>query len=126
VEGVPEAAYARLAARYGHAAHDVLQIASERGELAQPVVDAGPVDLLAEVVFAARREQARGVGDALLRRTRLGLLAAREVADPAGAAARRVAQAMASDLGWDERRIDAEARAFLDEAAAEGIVAGAS
>jgi glycerol-3-phosphate dehydrogenase len=126
VEGVPERAYAQLAGRYGHAAHDVLKIASERGELAQPVVDSGPADLLAEVVFATRREQARGVGDALLRRTRLGLLAAREVADPSGTAARRVAQAMAADLGWDERRVEAEASAFLDEAAAEGIVAGAS
>jgi glycerol-3-phosphate dehydrogenase len=125
VEGVPEHAYAQLAGRYGHAAHDVLQIASERGELAQPVVGSGPADLLAEVVFAARREQARGVGDALLRRTRLGLLAAREVADPSGTAARRVAQAMAADRGWDERRIEAEARAFLEEAGAEGIVAAA-
>jgi glycerol-3-phosphate dehydrogenase len=126
VEGVPEHAYAQLAGRYGHAAHDVLQIASERGELAQPVVGSGPADLLAEVVFAARREQARGVGDALLRRTRLGLLAAREVADPSGTAARRVAQAMAADLGWDERRVEAETGAFLEEAAAEGIVIGAS
>ena len=89
-------------------------------------MSSGPVDLLAEVVFAARREQARGVGDALLRRTRLGLLAAREVADPSGTAARRVAHAMAADLGWDERRVEAEVGAFLDEAAAEGIVAGAS
>ena len=135
VEGVPEGAYAQLAGRYGYAAHDVLAIAAgapaadgrrSGGELAQPVVSSGPVDLLAEVVFAARREQARGVGDALLRRTRLGLLAAREVADPSGTAARRVAHAMAADLGWDERRVEAEVGAFLDEAAAEGIVAGAS
>ena len=87
----------------------------------------GPVDLLAEVVFAARREQARGVGDALLRRTRLGLLAAREVADPSGTAARRVAQRhgaptwAGTSAAWRPR-----CGAFLDEAAAEGIVAGAS
>ncbi|HWI72302.1 MAG TPA: glycerol-3-phosphate dehydrogenase/oxidase, partial [Baekduia sp.] len=72
VEGVADDAYAPLAARYGHVAHDVLAIAAERGELAQPVVPGAP-DLLAEVVHAARREQARTVGDALLRRTRLGL-----------------------------------------------------
>jgi glycerol-3-phosphate dehydrogenase len=125
VEGVPDEAYVQLAGRYGHAAHDVLAIAAERGELAQPVVEGGPVDLLAEVVFAARREQARSVGDALLRRTRLGLLAAPEVADPSGTTARRVARAMAPEVGWDERRVEAEARAFLDEAAAEGIVAAA-
>jgi glycerol-3-phosphate dehydrogenase len=124
VEGVPERAYAHLAGRYGYAARDVLAIAAERGELAQPVAD-GPADLLAEVVFAARREQVRSVGDALLRRTRVGLLAAREVADPSGTAARRVARALAPELGWDERRIEAEARAFLDEAAAEGIAVAA-
>ena len=42
VEGVADDAYAPLAARYGHAAHDVLAIAAERGELAQPVVDGQP------------------------------------------------------------------------------------
>ena len=76
VEGVPEASYAALAGRYGHAARSVLAIAAERGELAQPIVPDLP-DLLAEAVYAARAEQARTVGDALLRRTRLGLLAAR-------------------------------------------------
>jgi glycerol-3-phosphate dehydrogenase len=123
VEGVPESAYEQLAGRYGHAAHDVLRIAAERGELAQPVVADGPVDLLAEVVHAARREQARSVGDVLLRRTRLGLTAARLVADADGLTARRVAQAMAPDMGWDESRVAQEAEAFLAEAAAEGIVA---
>ena len=60
--------------------------------------------------FAARREQARAVGDALLRRTRLGLLAARAVTDRDGTVARRVAKAMAPELGWDERREAAEAQ----------------
>ena len=93
VEGVPDAAYEQLAGRYGHLAHDVLAVAAERGELAQPVVEGTgrPTDLLAEVVYAARHEQARTVGDALLRRTRLGLTAARDVAAPDGLAARRVA-----------------------------------
>ena len=51
------------------------RVAAERGELAQPIVADGPPDLLAEAVHAARHEQARSVGDVLLRRTRLGLLA---------------------------------------------------
>jgi glycerol-3-phosphate dehydrogenase len=120
VEGVPTEAYARLAGRYGHAAHDVLAVARESGELAQPIVPGGPADLLAEAVYAARHEQAASVGDALLRRTRTALLAARGAADPGGATARRVATAMAAELGWDD--VDARASAFLDEAAAEGIV----
>jgi glycerol-3-phosphate dehydrogenase len=122
VEGVPEAAYERLAGRYGYAAHDVLKIAAERGELAQPIVEGGPPDLLAEAVFAARREQARAVGDVLLRRTRLGLQAARLLTADQGAAARRTARAMAPDMGWDDARAEAEADAFLHEADAEGIV----
>jgi glycerol-3-phosphate dehydrogenase len=123
VEGVREEAYAPLAARYGHAAHDVLAVAAERGELAQPVVEGQP-DLLAEVVHAARREQARTVGDVLLRRTRLGLVAARDVAAPDGEVARRVAAAMAPERGWDGAAQEAAAAAFADEARAEGIVPG--
>jgi glycerol-3-phosphate dehydrogenase len=122
VEGVPEEAYERLAGRYGHAAHEVLAVAAESSELAQPIVPGGPADLLAEAVHAARREQALTVGDAVLRRTRVGLLAARGVADPAGVAARRVAAAMGDELGWDDGQAQAQARAFLEEAAAEGIV----
>jgi glycerol-3-phosphate dehydrogenase len=122
VEGVPEEAYERLARRYGHAAHEVLAVAAERGELAQPIVAGGPPDLLAEAAYAARREQAISVGDALLRRTRIALQAAGAVADPEGATARRVAAAMAPALGWDESEAETQARAFLDEAGAEGIV----
>jgi glycerol-3-phosphate dehydrogenase len=124
VEGVPEAAYERLAGRYGHAAHEVLAVAGESVELAQPIVPGGPADLLAEAVHAARREQAVTVGDALLRRTRVALQAARHVADPAGATAQRVAAAMSGALGWDEQGAQSGARAFLDEARAEGIVTG--
>ena len=123
VEGVRDDAYAMLAGRYGQLANDVLAIAGERGELAQPIVPDGPPDLLAEVAYAARAEQARSVGDALLRRTRLGLLAAGQLSRD-GDAARRVALAMAPELGWDERRVDAETESWLDEASAEGIDAG--
>jgi glycerol-3-phosphate dehydrogenase len=123
VEGVREDAYAMLASRYGHSAHAVLAVAAERGELAQPIVADGPPDLLAEAVYAARNEQARSVGDVLLRRTRLGLLAAGKVTRDPDAAA-RVARAMAPDLGWDEPRVAAEAAAWLDEARQEGIDAG--
>lgn len=124
VEGVPEDSYPALAGRYGHAAHDVLRIAAERGELAQPIVPGLP-DLLAEAPHAARAEQARSVGDVLLRRTRLGLLAAREVSGEASAVPERVADALAVERGWDERRKADEVSAFRREAAAEGIVPAA-
>jgi glycerol-3-phosphate dehydrogenase len=125
VEGVAEDAYTALAGRYGHGALTVLSIAAERGELAQPIV-AGCPDLLAEVALAARHEQARSIGDVLLRRTRLGLLAARELSTGSGGPARRVADVMGRELGWDEGRLEAELEAFEAEAAAEGIAAGMS
>jgi glycerol-3-phosphate dehydrogenase len=125
LEGVAPDAYEALAARYGHAAFQVLEIAAERGELAQPIV-AGCPDLLAEVALAARHEQARSIGDALLRRTRLGLLAARELlADPPAEAVRRVGEVLARELSWDAQRLHAELDAFAVEAAAEGIAFGA-
>ena len=101
LEPVAEIAYQRLAARYGHAAHDVLAVARERGELAQPIVEGLP-DLLAEVAFAARREQALTLADVLLRRTRLGLLAGRELGDQG--TLERVAAALGAELAWDEAR----------------------
>jgi glycerol-3-phosphate dehydrogenase len=128
VEGVPEASYPALASRYGHAAHDVLVLAAERGELAQPIV-AGSPDLLAEVALAARREQARSIGDVLLRRTRLGLLAARELTSPAPAGGaghpdpvRRVGETMARELGWGAERLALELERFAEEARMEGIL----
>jgi glycerol-3-phosphate dehydrogenase len=120
VEGVGEEAYGALASRYGHAAEVVLDVASERAELVQPIVAACP-DVLAEAAFAARYEQARSVGDVLLRRTRLGLLAARDLCAPASDAPLRVAEAMGAELGWDERRAAAEVDRFREEAHAEGI-----
>ncbi len=121
VEGVPEDAYAQLAGRYGYAARDVLMLAADRGELAQPVLP-GHGDLLAEAVHAARREQACTVGDVLLRRTRLGLTGGRALCAPGEQAVERVAAALGEELGWDRARRDAEAAAFRAEAADEGIV----
>ena len=123
VPGVAAEAYEQLAGRYGYAAHEVLRIALERPGLAEPVVP-GRVDLLAEAAYAARREQARTVGDVLLRRTRLGLTAGRDVCGDGAAAAVRVAGAMGAELGWDEARQAREAAAFREEATAEGIVVG--
>jgi glycerol-3-phosphate dehydrogenase len=120
VEGVAEPAYEALAGRYGHAAERVLQTAAERGELAQPIL-AGLPDLLAEAPFAARHEQARTVGDVLLRRTRLGLLAGRQLCESDDDVPQRVAQALGSELGWDQRRVAAELERFQAEARAEGI-----
>jgi glycerol-3-phosphate dehydrogenase len=105
-----------LAARYGHAAHEVLA----RADLLEPILPGHP-DLLAEAAYAARREQARTVGDVLLRRTRLGLLDARRLLADQGAID-RVADVLGQELGWDAGRTRREAAAFRDEAEREGIL----
>ena len=117
VEGVLDDSYVRLAGRYGYAARDVLAVAAERGELAQPVVPGQP-DLLAELAFAARREQARSLADVLLRRTRLGLLDARALE---GEALERAARVLAGELAWDDARVATELERYRETAAREGL-----
>lgn len=119
--GVPEQSYAALAGRYGHAAREVLAIAASTPALRAPILDGLP-DLLAEVAIAGRHEQARSLGDVLLRRTRLGLLAARALDEPL---LRRVAAVLGAELDWDGPRVEAETAGFQREAAAEGIAFGA-
>jgi glycerol-3-phosphate dehydrogenase len=120
VDGVGEQARAALAARYGHAAEQVLAIAAADPDLAQPILTGLP-DLLAEATYAARHEQARKVVDVMLRRTRLGLTAGAELADPRSEAPKRVSQAIGGELGWPAPRVEAEVARFREEAEAEGI-----
>ena len=83
-------------------------------------------DLVAEAVVAARNEQAGSVADVLLRRTRLGLLAARELTAPGAPGPVAVADAMGDTLGWDEARIERELEAWREVAKAEGLAPGAT
>jgi glycerol-3-phosphate dehydrogenase len=117
-DDLPEGYRKLLGFRYGHAGRAVLRLAGERPELAAPIVDGQP-DLLAEAAIAARLEQARTVADVLLRRTRLGLLAAPQLRTAESVLP--VAEAMGSELGWDDARVHKEAEAWVEEAAAEGI-----
>jgi glycerol-3-phosphate dehydrogenase len=117
-EGVGEEAVAQLAFRYGHAARNVLALVREDPKLAAPIV-AGRPDLLAEAVVAARHEQARSVADVLLRRTRLGLLAAPQLRD--AASVRALATALGAELGWSRRRVKQAAEAWPAAAAEAGI-----
>ena len=116
-DALPEGFAKQLAFRYGHASRVVLAIAAERPELARPIVEGHP-DLLAEAVVAARLEQARSVGDVLLRRTRLALVAAPQLRDADSVMG--VAAALGEELGWDEGEVRAAAEAWPAELAAEG------
>jgi glycerol-3-phosphate dehydrogenase len=73
-------------------------------------------------VIAARHEQARSVEDVLLRRTRLGILAAPELRS--ADSVRAVAGAMGSELGWRGRRAKRESEVWVEAARAEGIDPG--
>jgi len=115
---VGEETLSQLAFRYGHAARKVLDLARERPELAAPIVPGRP-DLLAEVVVAARHEQARSLADVLLRRTRLGILASPALRDPE--ARRPIAAALGGELGWTDARVEAEIAAWEGVAAEEGV-----
>jgi glycerol-3-phosphate dehydrogenase len=119
-EGVDEGSLGLLAGRYGYAAHDVLALVAERPELGRRVVPELP-DLLAEAPFAARHEQAASVADVLLRRTRLGILAAPELTAEGSPAARAVAEALGEELGWDAARVDAELDDWRAVARAERV-----
>ena len=99
-------------------------MAAGSAELAERISPGLP-DLVAEAAFAARREQTRSLADALIRRTRLGLLDARNLCADGADGPERAARAMAGELGWDEQRVQAEVDDWLEVARAEGLVPGA-
>jgi glycerol-3-phosphate dehydrogenase len=108
-----------LASRYGLFAESVLKICAEEADLARPIVPGMP-DLLAEVVVAARHEQARTVADVLLRRTRLGLLAGRRLVEDRDTV-NRIAKVMGRELGWGRRDVRRAAESWVETVAAERL-----
>ena len=125
VAGVDERSRAHLVARYGYSAREVLELAAERPELARRIVPELP-DLAAEAAFAVRREQARGLPDVLLRRTRLGLLDARSLCARGAEGPELAARAMGEELGWQDARIRSEVEAWREVARAEGLLPSAA
>jgi glycerol-3-phosphate dehydrogenase len=121
--GVEADTLAHLAARYGHAARDVLRLAAAAPQLTRRISPDLP-DIAAEPAFAVGHEQALSLSDALLRRTRLGLLDARRLAAPGSEGARLAARAMGGELGWDEARVERELSDWVGVAGLEGLVPG--
>jgi glycerol-3-phosphate dehydrogenase len=115
---LPEGAADQLAFRYGHAARAVLDLCEERAGLAAPIVPGCP-DLLAEVVVSARHEQGRSVADVLLRRTRLGLVAAPGLRERS--TIETVARILGEELGWSDSRVAEEVEAWGSVVDAEGL-----
>jgi glycerol-3-phosphate dehydrogenase len=115
---LPEGAADQLAFRYGHAARQVLDLAEADPALAEPILPGHP-DLMAEVVIAARAEQARSVADVLMRRTRLGLIAAVELREEEPVA--RIAELLGAELAWTPERIASEPQAWRRVVEEEGL-----
>jgi len=106
---------ARLVARHGTPAPDVVALGRSAGLLA---VLPGTEHLEAEVAWAARNELALSLDDVLARRMRV----VHELPDRAASIAPRVADIMGAELGWDDDRRRSEVTSFLAEARREFAV----
>jgi glycerol-3-phosphate dehydrogenase len=120
---VPESSLHHLADRYGHFAERILEMCVEQPDLGAPIIEGMP-DLLVEALVATRFEQAQSVADVLLRRTRLGLLAGRRLVEDERPA-KRIAQVMGAELGWNRRQVKREAERWREAVDEEKLVVAA-
>jgi len=98
-----------LAQAYGTTVEEILTLARQNPDLAEPLNDAG--DILAQALYAARHEMAYTLQDIVLRRTGIATLG-----NPGEDILRRVAETVADELGWNDARIRQEVKmtmAFL-------------
>jgi glycerol-3-phosphate dehydrogenase len=103
-----------LLGRFGGLVDEVLTLVAQRPELSQPLRGADGY-LAAEVVYAVTHEGARHLDDVLTRRTHISI----ETFDRGVSAARPAAELMASELGWDDIRLEAEVDHYLRRVEAE-------
>jgi glycerol-3-phosphate dehydrogenase len=109
VEGIDPETLKRIAATYGTGYDLVLQMALDEPGLARPIGRECNV-IGAEILYAARKEMALKLGDALIRRTGAGA-----AGHPGSDAVEGAAAIMASAHQWDEWRASneiAEVEAF--------------
>jgi glycerol-3-phosphate dehydrogenase len=105
----PESAR-HLAARYGARATAVAELVREQRPLRERLVSGLP-DIVAEIAFAARHEDARSVADALMRRTHLFWQAPRQGRE----ALARVAATLARELGWSREQENASCDDYVSQ-----------
>jgi glycerol-3-phosphate dehydrogenase len=108
--GVTESTARHLAGKFGTRASDVMDLARENPELAQPLVE-GLAPLRAEVTFGIRDEMAVSIEDILSRR--IGLQA--HSWKNAMRAAPVVAELLARELGWLESRKQEALNQYLEK-----------
>jgi len=112
--GVTPESVDHLLRHYGTEAAGIYNLGGGDRRLLRRLVPPHPA-IEAEVIHAVRRELAQTVEDVMVRRAHLYY----EMADHGVAAARRVAELMARERGWDEARIEAEARRYVETVAAQ-------
>jgi glycerol-3-phosphate dehydrogenase len=117
--GVDEDIFAALVARHGGEVPAVLELASGRPDLLEPLVPGLP-QLRVEAVWAARQEMAMTVDDVLARRTRSLLRRALAAAE----AAPGVAELLAPEWGRDAADAARDAAAFAGRARRDLVRAG--
>jgi glycerol-3-phosphate dehydrogenase len=100
--GLPSDTIPHLIAAYGSRYRDLLDLADGHPEWRTRIADAAPV-IGAELVWAARREMALTLCDAVVRRTPLGALG--YPGDPAAECAARI---VGGELRWSEARVREE------------------
>lgn len=106
--GLPRDTVDHLVAQYGTEAAGIYNLARGDRRLGQRLHPKHPA-IEAEVVHAARRELAQTVEDVLVRRIHLYF----EAPDQGVGAARRVAELLATELGWNAERVTGETDRYV-------------
>jgi glycerol-3-phosphate dehydrogenase len=107
--GVVPESVEHLIRHYGTEAAGIYNLGAGERKLLRRLVPPHPA-IEAEVLHAVRRELAQTVEDVMVRRTHLYF----EHPEHGVPAARRVAELMARERGWDEARIVAEAERYVE------------
>jgi glycerol-3-phosphate dehydrogenase len=95
---------------YGSNYRHLIDLLREDEKLSKPLVEGSP-ELYAEIVYAVRQEMAVALSDALIRRTRLAVLAGERSVECAPVAA----NLMARELGWNEEETKRQIDEFICE-----------
>jgi glycerol-3-phosphate dehydrogenase len=106
--GIAASSVDHLLRHYGTEAAGIFNLGGADRRLFRRLLDPHPA-IEAEVIHAVRRELAQTVEDVLVRRFHLYY----EHPDQGVSVARRVAELMAEELGWDATRIQAEAERYV-------------
>jgi glycerol-3-phosphate dehydrogenase len=110
--GLSEETAAHLARRYGSRARSVIGLTVEDRALGRPLCPGLP-DIEAEVLFAARQEDARSLGDVFIRRMHLFW----QAPDQGEGAMERAGDLLAVELGWSREERQASLDQYTQEVA---------